>query len=98
MQWDKEAILDIREAITKIISYTANVTFADFSSNDEKQVLSYPGFWLLVKQQKDCLLSLGKIIQIFRGERLQEYLMLLFIRICKSYEIEKNYNQKLNSY
>lgn len=37
MQRDKEAILDIREAIAKILSYTANVTFADFSSNDEKQ-------------------------------------------------------------
>lgn len=37
MQRDKEAILDIKEAITKILSYTANVTFGDFSSNDEKQ-------------------------------------------------------------
>lgn len=37
MQRDKEAILDIRESITKIIIYTTDITFEEFLSNDEKQ-------------------------------------------------------------
>jgi len=33
----KEAILDIIEAVKKILAYTACVTSADFLKNDEKQ-------------------------------------------------------------
>ncbi|MGL5510660.1 MAG: HepT-like ribonuclease domain-containing protein, partial [Microcoleaceae cyanobacterium] len=37
MERDKEIILDIRDAINKIFSYTTNVNFDDFVTNDEKQ-------------------------------------------------------------
>ncbi len=34
---DKEVILDIVEAVRKVLGYTAGVTFTEFLSNDEKQ-------------------------------------------------------------
>jgi len=34
---DKESVLDIVEAVKKILGYTAGVTFAEFLTNDEKQ-------------------------------------------------------------
>jgi uncharacterized protein with HEPN domain len=37
MQRDKEAILDIIDAIAKIFTYTENVSFAEFLANEEKQ-------------------------------------------------------------
>jgi uncharacterized protein with HEPN domain len=37
MPRDKEAILDIVEAIRKILAYTAGVTLDEFASNTEKQ-------------------------------------------------------------
>jgi uncharacterized protein with HEPN domain len=37
MPRDKESILDIIEAVKKILAYTADVTLADFLTNDEKQ-------------------------------------------------------------
>ena len=37
MSRDKESILDIIEAVKKILAYTAGVTSADFLKNDEKQ-------------------------------------------------------------
>lgn len=37
MERDKEIILDIKDAINKIFSYTTNVNFDDFVANDEKQ-------------------------------------------------------------
>ncbi len=37
MSRDKESVLDIIEAVKKILAYTAGVTSADFLKNDEKQ-------------------------------------------------------------
>jgi uncharacterized protein with HEPN domain len=37
MPRDKEAILDIIEAISKIFAYTENVSFDEFLHNEEKQ-------------------------------------------------------------
>jgi uncharacterized protein with HEPN domain len=34
---DKESVLDITEAVRKILAYTAGVTLAEFLANDEKQ-------------------------------------------------------------
>lgn len=37
MSRDKESVLDIIEAVKKILIYTGGVTFAEFLTNDEKQ-------------------------------------------------------------
>jgi uncharacterized protein with HEPN domain len=37
MPRDKESVLDIIEAVKKILVYTADVTLAEFLANDEKQ-------------------------------------------------------------
>jgi uncharacterized protein with HEPN domain len=37
MPRDKESVLDIIEAVKKILIYTAEVTLAEFLANDEKQ-------------------------------------------------------------
>jgi uncharacterized protein with HEPN domain len=37
MSRDKESVLDIIEAVKKILAYTAGVTLAEFLANDEKQ-------------------------------------------------------------
>jgi len=34
---DRESMLDIIEAVKKILAYTAEVTFTEFQMNDEKQ-------------------------------------------------------------
>jgi uncharacterized protein with HEPN domain len=34
---DRESVLDIIEAVKKILAYTAGVTLAEFLANDEKQ-------------------------------------------------------------
>jgi uncharacterized protein with HEPN domain len=37
MSRDRESVLDITEAVRKILAYTAGVTLAEFLANDEKQ-------------------------------------------------------------
>jgi hypothetical protein len=34
---DRESVLDVIEAVKKILAYTASVTLAEFLANDEKQ-------------------------------------------------------------
>lgn len=37
MPRDKESVLDIIEAVKKILAYTAGVTLTEFQANDERQ-------------------------------------------------------------